>query len=143
MQRVTLISFILNMCMKITILFISHRTTVFILKTLSGIGMRACTWQKISKIFLQVIENLPNYPDSRTENDFAFGKAVVYRDSYFVSMKPYFAENFRDVTYFWRQDVRKSDVECLKNSDIVVYEVVERYVPSMVGLRFPKELEEY
>lgn len=83
------------------------------------------------------------YPDSRTENDFAFGKAVVYRDSYFVSMKPYFAENFRDVTYFWRQDVRKSDVECLKNSDIVVYEVVERYVPSMVGLRFPKELEEY
>jgi len=51
-------------------------------------------------------------------------KAVVYRDSYFNLMMPYFSENFSDCIYLWTNELSAEVVEKEK-PDVVVYEMLE------------------
>lgn len=51
-------------------------------------------------------------------------KGVVYRDSFFNLMMPYFSENVRDCIYLWTTDMSVEVVEEEK-PDFVVYEILE------------------
>ena len=54
--------------------------------------------------------------------------AVVFRDSFFNALWPYFSENFRQVVYLWKPYDQKNMEEIMQifKPDIVVEEVVER-----------------
>lgn len=55
-------------------------------------------------------------------------KAVVFRDSFFVSMQPFLSENFAEVIYLWQKYDQENMKEILKyfQPDIVIEERVER-----------------
>ncbi|MDP6977842.1 MAG: hypothetical protein QF570_04470 [Myxococcota bacterium] len=52
-------------------------------------------------------------------------KAVVFRDSFFNALIPYFSENFRRVLYVWTRDVEPRFVE-REQPDIVIQEIAGR-----------------
>lgn len=55
-------------------------------------------------------------------------KAVIFRDSFFVALEPFFSENFKQVVYLWKEYDQKNVEEILTffKPDIVIEEVVER-----------------
>jgi len=58
-------------------------------------------------------------------------KAVIFRDSFFVGLEPYFSENFSRAVYLWKE-YDQSNVEEIQKyftPDIVIEEVVERILP--------------
>lgn len=77
--------------------------------------------------------NLPQRPDTPS---FARGcaprelAALVFRDSFFVSLEPFFSENFRNVIYLWKSYDQKNIEEALKIQaiDVVIEEVVEQFL---------------
>jgi hypothetical protein len=58
-------------------------------------------------------------------------KAVVFRDSYFGLMQPFFSENFRDCIYLWTKDLSAEVVEKEK-PDIVVFEMLETNIDKLL-----------
>lgn len=56
-------------------------------------------------------------------------KALVFRDSFFASLEPYFSENFSQVIYLWKYYDQKNVEELLKifKPDIVIEEKLERF----------------
>ena len=57
-------------------------------------------------------------------------KAVIFRDSFFVPLEPFFSENFREVVYLWKDYDQKSIEEIMTyfKPDIVIEEIVERHL---------------
>ena len=57
-------------------------------------------------------------------------KAVVFRDSFFTTLEPFFSENFSEVVYLWKPYDQKNMEEIIQNfkPDIVVEEIVERNI---------------
>ena len=51
-------------------------------------------------------------------------KVVVYRDSYFNLIMPYFSENFKECVYIWSYEMTKEPVEKEK-PDVIVLEMTE------------------
>lgn len=58
--------------------------------------------------------------------------SVVFRDSYFSGLLPYFSANFKKSTYLWRYDFIPEVIEQEK-PDIVVQELVERSLVAISG----------
>ena len=54
-------------------------------------------------------------------------RAIVYRDSFFNGLLPYFAEHFRQAEYFWNYDVNVDYITC-EQPDVVILEVAQRYL---------------
>lgn len=52
-------------------------------------------------------------------------KAVMYRDSFNISVIPYLSEHFRDILYLWTHSITTKDIEANK-PDMVIFQVVER-----------------
>ncbi len=66
-------------------------------------------------------------------------KAVVYRDSFFSLMYPFFADHFSDAIYIWTNELSVEVIEKEK-PDIVVYEMLESSIDKLlednpVGMR--------
>lgn len=66
-------------------------------------------------------------------------KAVVYRDSYFTLMSPFFSEHFKDCIYIWTNELSVEVIEKEK-PNIVVYEMLESSIDKLlednpVGIR--------
>ena len=79
------------------------------------------------------LSGLPNEPDRPSIIKKCQGKqlkAVVFRDSFFTALDPYFSENFSQVVYLWKSYDKKNMEEILKvfKPDIVIEEIVERNV---------------
>ena len=57
-------------------------------------------------------------------------KAVIFRDSFFVTLEPFFSENFREVVYLWKGYDQKNIEEILTyfKPDIVIEEITERHL---------------
>lgn len=60
-------------------------------------------------------------------------KALIYRDSFFNYLQPYFARKFKHSTYIWEKTTYSSleKYVTLKNPDIVIEEWVERFLPTV------------
>jgi len=55
-------------------------------------------------------------------------KAVIFRDSFFVPLEPFFSENFKEVIYLWKEFDRQNIEEIMVHfkPDIVIEAIVER-----------------
>ena len=55
-------------------------------------------------------------------------RALVFRDSFFIALEPYFSENFKEVIYLWKSYDQKNIEELLTvfKPDIVIEEKAER-----------------
>lgn len=60
-------------------------------------------------------------------------KLVMFGDSFSLNLVPYLSENFSRSVYIWKSDVDFSVIEQEK-PDIVIFEIVERYLPLLVKL---------
>ena len=58
-------------------------------------------------------------------------KAVVYRDSYFNLMYPYFSDKFSDCIYIWSKDMSVYVINTAK-PDYVVYEMLESSIDKLL-----------
>ena len=62
------------------------------------------------------------------------------RDSFFSAIVRYFNNTFNSIRYYWRYNITYEDLEYIKNnSDIIILEMVERNLPSLLKYEFPKE----
>ena len=59
-------------------------------------------------------------------------KAVVYRDSYFNLVMPYFSENFRECIYIWSYEMTKEPIEKEK-PEFVVLEMTEATIDRLLN----------
>ncbi len=67
-------------------------------------------------------------------------RLFMLRDSFTEALMPYLNNTFQKIDYFWRADITKSDLKKIKNNaDIIILEQVERLVPKLTTLKFPKE----
>lgn len=67
-------------------------------------------------------------------------KVVVFRDSFTTALTRYLNNTFSFVKYEWRWGITKTDLEYIKNNaDIIILETVERYIPSLLSLKFPED----
>ncbi len=57
----------------------------------------------------------------------SYPDVVVFRDSFFMGLLPFFAENFNHSLYRWSFDF-DNDLILSKKPDIVIYELAERYL---------------
>lgn len=87
-----------------------------------------------------------NTPDKEERNGFMCYNnnkklnVFVLRDSFTSALKRYFNNTFKTVKYEWRYDITKDDLKYIKNnSNIIVLEQVERYIPALSNLNFPKD----
>ncbi len=57
-------------------------------------------------------------------------KALVFRDSFFVQLEPFFSENFREIVYLWKAYDQKNIEEILDyfKPDVVIELIAERHV---------------
>ena len=58
-------------------------------------------------------------------------KVIVYRDSYFNLIYPFFSENFRECIYIW-SNIMVLEVLEKEKPDYVVYEITERYIDRLL-----------
>jgi alginate O-acetyltransferase complex protein AlgJ len=89
---------------------------------------RVCSRKKSLSI---TVSKLDPSPDRRPFETFCREKkytAVVFHDSFFLSIRPYFAENFGRVVYLWKNYDQANIEEILKvfKPDIVIEERFER-----------------
>ena len=59
---------------------------------------------------------------------------LMYRDSFSTALIPYLAHSFGDSKYIWKYDV---NFNAMKNADVIILEIVERQLPTLVN----KQLE--
>ncbi len=66
------------------------------------------------------------------------GYALVYRDSFFEALRPYFSRQFRQTTYLWKRLNVTSLKKELKRQkpNVVVFEIVERSLPFVPDINF-------
>jgi hypothetical protein len=58
-------------------------------------------------------------------------KVVVYRDSYFSLMCPFFSQHFKDCIYIWTNELSVEVIEKEK-PNIVVYEMLESSIDKLL-----------
>jgi hypothetical protein len=66
-----------------------------------------------------------------THNDSSLPRAVVFRDSFFGGVAPYFAEHFKYSWYYWQYWDSQTPIEeilTITKTDIVIEEIVERFI---------------
>lgn len=85
-----------------------------------------------------------NHPLSETEDTRCInphGQKIVYlyRDSFSGNIGSYLNKTFKEVNYFWRYNIDDIDLEELRRADIIILEQVERMVPQLSTLTFPKD----
>ncbi len=67
-------------------------------------------------------------------------RAYVFRDSFATALIPYLNNTFNSVSYFWRNNIEEKDLSSLRhNADIIILEIVERQLPALSILQFPKD----
>ena len=64
---------------------------------------------------------------------------VVFRDSFTSALKPFLDKTFSKIEYIWRYDIRHKDFDTMNKADIIIIEVLERLLPSMTKIEFPKQ----
>jgi len=90
-------------------------------------------WIKVkSSRQIELIKEGPyTYELATRKQDATLPKAIVFRDSFFTDMAPYFSEHFRYVKYYWQYWGVKTPVTEIINTykpNIVVEEILERYL---------------
>ncbi len=76
-------------------------------------------------------EGRPYLITNQPESDYA---VFVFRDSFMGNMVPFFSQQFKHVEYLWTRDFFKNASALReKKPDIVIEEVVERYVQDLVN----------
>ena len=67
-------------------------------------------------------------------------KMIVFRDSFSNALTRYFSNTFSFVKYKWRYTLNENDLEYINknNVDIIILETVERFIPSLISLKFPE-----
>lgn len=64
-------------------------------------------------------------------------KAIVYRDSFFSALVPYVSTQFSEAAYEWKMFGKKEKTRILEEKpDIIIWEVVERYMDRISDLTF-------
>ena len=67
-------------------------------------------------------------------------KVFVLCDSFTEALKRYFDNTFNSVSYKTTVDVTPDDLQYMKNNtDIIIMEQVERYLPALRNREFPKD----
>ena len=62
-------------------------------------------------------------------------RAIVFRDSFFSALTPYFSTMFSSVEYNWRRMNEGDKKSILENKpDLIVFENVERYAVGIAGM---------
>ncbi len=78
--------------------------------------------------------------DKICTNDEKNHSIIFFHDSFSGYLLPYISNSFGNIETRWRYNITQSDLEYIKNNtDIVILEVVERYLPQLTHLSFPKE----
>lgn len=77
---------------------------------------------------LSNIPQLTSTPSFSTKCQEKNLRAVVFHDSFFITLEPYFSENFKEVVYLYKAYDQQNILELLDffHPDIVIEEVVER-----------------
>ena len=66
--------------------------------------------------------------------------AIIFRDSFTISLEEYLSNTFNKMKFEWKAEISSEDKkDILKNFDIVILENVERYIPTILNLKFSKE----
>ena len=60
-------------------------------------------------------------------------RLLILRDSFASALIPYLANSFRSVNAHWSHQLKAERVEDLQESDILIFECVERYLPSLLN----------
>jgi len=66
-----------------------------------------------------------------SQNESSLPRVIVFRDSFFSSVAPFFAEHFQYSRYYWHPWITSTPIEEMISSqkpNIIIEEVVERYV---------------
>lgn len=71
-----------------------------------------------------------------TTRDIKAPAICVYRDSFFTNLIPEFSNTFKKVKYIWTYKVDKEEAD---NADIVILEIVERYIPFLLKQNFEED----
>lgn len=83
-----------------------------------------------------------NYTKATLENgwfttqiqDDSLPRAIIYRDSFFSAMQPFFSNHFSFVEYRHHKQLKKTDLDNIieQKPDLVVFEFVERYIDTLL-----------
>ncbi len=90
---------------------------------------KCATRDSLEKYALSTITSSPLTASFRTVCGEKKLRAVVFRDSFFSQMEPFFSENFKEVLYLWKRYDQKNLEEILRfwRPDIVMEMTVERH----------------
>ena len=77
--------------------------------------------------------DLLSHNDMFSHKDIDTPKLVMFRDSFSRAMLPFISNTFRDVSYYWTYDVKKSDIG---DADVVILQTVERFLFCFVKRKF-------
>jgi hypothetical protein len=73
-------------------------------------------------------------------------RAVMFRDSFTTALVPYLSENFSHIKYIWKRWNNATPMEQIileTQPDIVIEEVVERYVKGMTDVTISPQIESF
>ena len=63
-------------------------------------------------------------------------RAVIFRDSFFVSLQPFVSSLFSEAIYHWKAfDSKDKKMVLDEKPDIVIFEIVERYMGDLTALK--------
>jgi len=65
------------------------------------------------------------------------GRLFCFRDSFMIHPLWYFSRVFSDSHFVWRYQVKQEDLPCLEKADVILFEIVERNLPLLCGLKLP------
>ncbi len=83
--------------------------------------------------------SLDETQDTHCNNPYGKKIVYIYRDSFSANLGPYLNNTFKEVNYKWRYDIKDTDLQELKQGDIIIMEQLERMVPTLSSLTFPKD----
>jgi hypothetical protein len=103
-----------------------------------------------TEYLLPVIKNTSVCEYNVSENDETKGvtctntnkklNVFMLRDSFTAALKTYLNNTFNSVKYEWRYNITGDDLKYITdNSDIIILEQVERYVPNLLNYKFPMD----
>ena len=67
---------------------------------------------------------------------------VSLRDSFSSALLPYYAHCFKNGTLFWRYQFQDGDKNTVTSADVIVIEIVERYLPQLAKQKIPSFMTE-
>lgn len=63
----------------------------------------------------------------------------VYRDSFTGAMIPYLTNTFAKSEFLWHYQINKKELQSIKKADILIFEILERFLPRLKELKFPED----